>query len=86
MRIKMNFEKRITVSLSAIEKMMEEGSYLEAYRSIRRLSKVMGRLGRNNEAIECGYLHTKETLESAKTENRIILSSHLNFHEIKLAK
>jgi len=83
----MNFEKRTAISLSEIKKQIEHGNLSEGLESIDKLWQVMGRLGKNKEAITVGEgLHGTEVIKKAHEENRIILGSHLDLHEIILAK
>ena len=83
----MNFEKKLSVSLHTIKDQVETGETLMAIASLDRLSRVAGRLGRNNEAIHCGTsLHSEQTIQEAHDENRIILGSSLPLHEILLTK
>jgi hypothetical protein len=81
-----SYETRLCVSISEIKKQVENGSIEEALVSLERLWKVTCRIKRNNEVISCSNLHSEETVENAKTENRIIKGSGLYPHEILLAK
>lgn len=80
------YNTKLSVSLSEIKKQVEEGNIKDALESLDRLWKVTCRIGRNEEALSCSYLHTKETLEDAERENRIIKGSLQYPHEIVLAK
>jgi hypothetical protein len=80
------YNTKLAVSLSEIKKQVEEGNTKDALESLDRLWKVTCRIGRNEEALNCSYLHTKETLEDAERENRIIKGSLQYPHEIVLAK
>lgn len=82
----MNFNKKIAVSLDEIKKQIERGDTGVALESLDRLWQVVSRVGRNEESLSCSYLHSKETLEDAKRENKIIEGSIQLLHEIVLKK
>ncbi len=81
-----DYNTKLAVSLSEIKKQVEEGNTKKALDSLDRLWKVTCRIKRNEEALNCSYLHTKDTLENAEKENRIIKGSTLYPHEIVLTK
>jgi len=81
----MNIEKKVAISLYEIKKMIENDQSEDALEAVDRLRKVMGRLGRNNEALGCGVaLHGVKVIHKAKIENRILLGSDQMLHEIFL--
>ena len=81
-----SYNTKLAVSLSEIKKQVEEGNTKDALESLDRLWKVVCRIDRNEEALNCSYLHTKEILKDAERENKIIKSSIQYLHEIVLAK
>ena len=83
----MILEKKIALSLRVIHNNLEAKNDIKlALKYINNLADVVGRLGRNEEALYLGSLRGKETLEEAEKENKIILSSDLMLHEIILRK
>jgi hypothetical protein len=80
----MNFEKKLSVSLKEIQKKIEEGDSEAAITSLNNLWSVTSTLGKNKEAISCSYIHEKETIEKAKSENTKILGSIKMLHDIEL--
>lgn len=82
----MDYNRKLVISLSEIKKQVEQGNTKDALESLDRLWKVSGRIARNEEALNCSYLHTKETLENAERENNLIQGSLQYPHEIELKK
>ena len=80
------YTAKLATSLSEIKKQVEEGNTKDALESLDRLFEVTCRLGKNEEALICSYLHTKETLENAERENNLIQGSLEYPHEIVLKK
>lgn len=81
-----DYNKKLGVSVSEIKKQVEFGNIKDALESLDRLWEVTCRIARNEEVLNCSYLHTEETLKDAERENRIIKSSSQYPHEIVLAK